>query len=111
MSVPFFFFPNLLNLAKKMLRRKQKEADFTVGLWSREMCHRSSSPEGILADWGQVGGKAVEATCGGGEGRQQEHVLWVLLRMAAALRPTLLWQLCHLPPATVSEDGSQIYRG
>lgn len=75
------------------------------------MCQGSSSPEGILADWGQVGGKAVEATCGGGEGRQQEHVLWVLLRMAAALRPKLLWQLCHLPPATVSEDGSQIYRG
>ena len=75
------------------------------------MCQGSSSPEGILADWGQVGGKAVEATYGGGEGRQQEHVLWVLLRMAAALRTTLLWQLCHLPPATVSEDGSQIYRG
>lgn len=33
------------------------------------MCQGSSSPEGILADWGQVGGKAVEATCGGGEGR------------------------------------------
>ena len=63
------------------------------------MCQGSSSPEGILADWGQVGGKAVEATCGGGEGRQQEHVLWVLLRMA--VRSTEVKYLCQGHQSTV----------